>query len=742
MVTLPGDVHLERAVPLKTKDLLNGKFEDKLSHKRSRLPQIHIEDTGHLDDQLTTLHDSIDAVSASITGIHSSLERFEGLSSETMQQRRRSTVADLRHGLGHHHVFAANVDAEDDLTPEEALQARLLQYRFVKKIEPEVPPMERLPPPELERVGDGSFAVGNTSEEAVQSFAPRARVQAQAKNAEKRDRKMALARARRLDEEQQKEVAALAKIHRYDERMADMAKKHEATAVAISDGTAGPERAMQARKWQTAWVMLGFLQMSVKVVKRYNDVKGQYAEFLHKENMPSMDPYGQRGLAVHAGEHMLAMKFVEVARKHILNESAQTLQLQEWRLPPKQRAPWCLTITSKSEALSALEKAKKPAPSYQSAEKDSRKQIHVEIQDARDMAGLQRNALILQAMMVAKFRRRRRRKEAAGIAHALGRWHKGAVLVRLLHHVACAKRIQRFWRWGMRHLAEVQTHVELDWKRLEKLIDPPPRVKTVVSFGQEAVAGAEGSQEEPKTHAGAIMSRALRRNKSVTAIVDEDPEATDHRRDRVLHHSSCLDGRKAGPSSVMRAAAMSVMREDQRRRDFLKLEMRKRRYKYLPVYEVWLGDMEFYWRDVHDWREHRKACESRCVKPSMELPEMPPCPSHLPTEEDLLEMVRQAPHKAVNQASQKLLARQATRKQTSTKIEKVGRVARLAMAAAITTASRNPPVEEPSYKAMKADPEGGRQLCAEVADMLAPTASHPVPVARSAFERPDLPCPL
>lgn len=178
---------------------------------------------------------------------------------------------------------------------------------------------------------------------------------------------------------------------------------------------------------------------------------------------------------------------------------------------------------------------------------------------------------------------------------------------------------------------------------------------------------------------------------------------------------------------------------DERRR-FLLQELRRRRSKYLPVYEVWLGDMELYWRDVYAWRAHRQDCKNNGTKPFMELPEMPPCPSHLPSQEELLEMVTQGLSKGLAQQRRCSVQREGV-------VALGGRVARLARAelgSGVTEQRQRTESEgtDMMFKASDAESEAGQHLYEEVAGLLEPTAAHPAPVATSSVNRPAAPAPV
>lgn len=288
---------------------------------------------------------------------------------------------------------------------------------------------------------------------------------------------------------------------------------------------------------------------------------------------------------------------------------------------------------------------------------------------------MQRSTCTLQARLQAKFRRMRRRNAASKITHLLRCWSSGKPLVGMIVFLTRVKRIQRFVRWAIRRMAEVRTRVEQEWLRLERCL-----------FAE--IAKANTSAPPPIT--AKIRSPATSQERFRT-----QPEKAFHR-----------------TTSARQSIASAVTKvNDQRRRRVLTEELRRRRSKYLIVYEVWLGDMQLYQRDVRDWRAHCQDCKAKGVKPVMDLPMMPPCPSHLPTEDELLEMIQNLKRRGSKQALSKTRGAAGARSSISV-------------------------MQTSQHGEFGQDSEGSISLCGEVAGLLAPSASRPVPFASAASHRP------
>jgi hypothetical protein len=172
--------------------------------------------------------------------------------------------------------------------------------------------------------------------------------------------------------------------------------------------------------------------------------------------------------------------------------------------------------------------------------------------------------------------------------------------------------------------------------------------------------------------------------------------------------------------------------------------MRQRRKKYVPAYEVWAGDMQLYRRDVVLFVAHRQDCRSRGEMIQMQVPEYPTRPSHLPSEEELAEMIKHY-HATKNHDRKcklkekgKLTCILAATEQLGHAAAQLGRVGRLAMAAGIDDAKKK--IGEDDFQA--APTSGGELLIDEVAGILAPTASHPAPAGAASVDRPVQPSPV
>jgi len=171
----------------------------------------------------------------------------------------------------------------------------------------------------------------------------------------------------------------------------------------------------------------------------------------------------------------------------------------------------------------------------------------------------------------------------------------------------------------------------------------------------------------------------------------------------------------------------------------LKAEMKRRRKKYLEFHRLWLGDMDRYRIYVQEWREYIQDCNSRGVRAERPMPSPPPKPSHLPSEEELIDIIRHA-QKTLNPPPAKK-----KQSQGNAPPPPAGRVGRMAAAAEVDSIRKERKCkenEEEEVTYCAADAEGGHELCAEVSHMLAPTAAHPVPVGKHDVHRPVCPTPV
>lgn len=76
---------------------------------------------------------------------------------------------------------------------------------------------------------------------------------------------------------------------------------------------------------------------------------------------------------------------------------------------------------------------------------------------------------------------------------------------------------------------------------------------------------------------------------------------------------------------------------------FIANEMRTRRYLLLPLTYAWEQQMDRYWEEVKEWRDEKEARGYLNLKGGPLPPPLPPgCPSHIPTDEELTDMVQRA----------------------------------------------------------------------------------------------------
>jgi hypothetical protein len=133
------------------------------------------------------------------------------------------------------------------------------------------------------------------------------------------------------------------------------------------------------------------------------------------------------------------------------------------------------------------------------------------------------------------------------------------------------------------------------------------------------------------------------------------------------------------------------------------------------------------------------------------MPEMPPCPSYIPTEEELVEWVslwkqyKQSVSMNAQQAAHALqtspMKSRLERRLSTSNLQKSGQMKRMILAESVAlVAKRTSKDEEDEEITFKADhAEGGQHLCEEVSHLLAPKPSHPLPVVSASVQRQGYP---
>jgi hypothetical protein len=475
------------------------------------------------------------------------------------------------------------------------------------------------------------------------------------------------AHSKRQSLEQIKETERLEKMALYQERMATLATRQNNYVKMDSEvrGTEARLKDIQTQKWQSLLAIVGFMQMCSLLHEKYKSVKTDYVHHLRREeSLAVMDPgSSERGLPAFLGEYLLCMRFAEVAR---------TQMKTEWRLPPKMRSIWHAAVRSETEdQLKAVKdiKYKRPKMNERSRSKervrskdekknmDAVRHLYVEFPSRPEMLAHQRNALFLQAILVSRFRLKRKRKASRNIVSCLAKWKKGgSFLVCMMNWIKHVKRIQRFWRWARQRWSDIRTTLDTEWMRLERNIfamnahpspvlkDPQHRMTVVEAQSQNSKHNSSPRDKQPAA--------------SQAKPSHVDGEQGDQANDPI--HKPCNRRGTRRQSYVNQDAARQAAAADERRRRFLTKELRDRRKQYLRAYAIWQMESYTYNKDVLEWREHRKVCAADGVRPFMDMPSMPPCPSCLPSEEELQEMVQRA---SGNKQPEVVVKK--TRKQTS-----------------------------------------------------------------------------
>lgn len=712
-----------------------GSLPKQTTHRREAAP--HSED---IVEQTKSFIAAFDSVHKGITSIHSSVQHFQG---HKKGEREAGTKANASH---HGHADAGKEETEDE---GESLKDRILKYRFVRKIEPPAEPLEKPTEIEFPDPVDGHMIHHNTSPEVVQAYYPASKAKALRKMGKRRDEKHEMARIRREKEELEFQRAAELKTLSMAERMRS-ARERGDSSLATKEAF-DPQRSLQARKWQGALCMIGFMQICRNLKMKYKETRDSYGELLEKEHLEELHWNHTSGLGVFMGIHLLELAFAEQARAH---------HQFEWRLPPKLKATWKVMIApsrkeSKEEATQEQESRIQPqlAPERSSTQTSFKtgvprsnrpvvawrsqssalvnRTIWVEVPNRENILAMQCNVVCLQVVLLGKVKIRRKRTETRKISECLQHWAgRAGPVVAMMRHVKRVKCIQRFFRWAIQNMAEVRASVEGDWLRLEAGLAAqmnghqlPPHPQPHPEDSLHHLQSGRHLHKQPAIHPAPVSSQNLG--------AAEVSHPSDVRKPPRHGLSVEQPGIQAADSKLRSHTKQDVpgnlLMSEERRQQALKLYLHKLRRKYLTLYKVWECDVQTWWQEVYKWRDHRKDCKSRGVKPSKECPSLPPCPPFRPTDDELLEAIQEA---LARKAVPKAKTTQTTHRQAG-----LGRVGRLAEAEALTAVPKRGKEE-----VFEATPiVGNNVLCEEVSGILAPTASRPVPVGNAGVHRPAIP---
>lgn len=230
-----------------------------------------------------------------------------------------------------------------------------------------------------------------------------------------------------------------------------------------------------------------------------------------------------------------------------------------------------------------------------------------------------KHLLILRMQM--RLRMKFRAKRADCIFKCLGCWMlAGRIVLSFKHFHQKTRRIQKFWRkcrqGRLRHMRKT---VEKRWLKIERaqlsreLSNDPGGQKEA-----ERLKEAEKRLKDAKPAGGQGETR-MGRGRSFTSA--------------------------AGSGRPMLALGerieIALLDETQRLR-FIANEMRTRRYMLLKEIYAWEQKMDRYWEEVKEWREEKAAKAYLNLKSTLPYPLPPACPSHMPTEEEIADMVQRA----------------------------------------------------------------------------------------------------
>lgn len=201
----------------------------------------------------------------------------------------------------------------------------------------------------------------------------------------------------------------------------------------------------------------------------------------------------------------------------------------------------------------------------------------------------------LQIWLVGRIKRNRRIKLSQTVAASLQKWKFGVPLVMLRRYSAATVQVQHFVRWALKRLAAVRSKLEAKWVQLERDL-----------ISTEIQAGRGVPEQKSESRKSARRSSKQRITLALHSLED-------------------------------RVSAALTSHVD--RQSILRKELRARRCAMLPAIDVWLMDLRTYRRDVNEWRSLCHAQRLLGLPPPVPPPPFPACPSHLPSEQELLQII-------------------------------------------------------------------------------------------------------
>lgn len=195
------------------------------------------------------------------------------------------------------------------------------------------------------------------------------------------------------------------------------------------------------------------------------------------------------------------------------------------------------------------------------------------------------NTIFLQTYLTCRHRIMIRRQLTAQAWECLTAWKRsGTFMVCLKKFTSRIREIQKFWRWAEGNLSETRKRISARWVKLEREL---------------------------------LMKKLGNSSKNQNLY------------------------QKDGDLPLAERVELAMF-DANKRIDYLKAEMRTRRYELLPALLIWQGEMEIYNDNVTQWRANREASKLMGVPNAMVIPIMPPNPTHIPSNEDVKDMINRA----------------------------------------------------------------------------------------------------
>lgn len=542
------------------------------------LSAVHLRGPGSFEED-------VGSIVQSIASIRCSQDNFTGQSQDsgTSPQSCASASGPCVHGA----------------TQRQALsqKERLEQYKYSRRMDAEDPPLasllascDEIRPRDLDRQ-HAEIVLRNMSEEQLRSWNPDLRRAQLAELSKTRALHHDAARERRILGEDIKYQQGVAKISEFDARMQRFAAAGDLRRL-------GPKavhpKEMQERqcRFLVALAAASFMQTSVDLIMRYTSIVRGYRQKLAEETTAVRLPAAQGNVAMKVakaiGEDMLVRHFTSVA----------LAQLQkEWRGQPENLAHWLAF----------------PMPTKEEASR------------------LLKSCSFIHSSLIRKVKWRRNLRSATVLRAAILRMRPLRPYASMLGFARRVRLIQRWVRSSFHRLAAARAEVEAVWERLEfKIVSEELR--------------AEHGEHQ------AVAARAV----------------------------ATRGGRRRGhPPQQFAHAVCARCTSPDCRTAVLEKFLRERRCRLLPVLDAWHMSFADYETEVAEWRAARLAAQCAAnahkrrstnvvlavldewqtnVQPNQSsterrlylaaqsrmpggAPALPPVPSHLPSEDEVLELI-------------------------------------------------------------------------------------------------------